>query len=193
MSLVSRVQGILLAPRKEWSVIDNESATPASLYSGYVVPLAAIPAIAGFIGSSIFGYNLLGSTIRISVAAGIEGALVRYIMSLIGVYVLALIIDALAPNFGGTKNPIQALKVSAYSHTASWVAGIFAIIPGLGVLGILGLYSLYLLFVGLPVLMKAPEDKSLGYTAVVILCAIVLFAIVAAITSRFVGYGMMQP
>jgi hypothetical protein len=186
MSLIDRVKGILLTPQKEWPIIDAEPATTASLYSGYIAPLAAIPAIAGFIGLSLLGYNLLGSTFRTPIGSGITGMVLRYVLSLAGIYVLALIIDALAPNFGGTKNPTQALKVAAYSATASWVAGIFLILPALGVLGLLGLYSVYLLYLGLPVLMKVPADKSLGYTAIVIICAIVVWVIIGAIASRVV-------
>lgn len=184
MSLMDRVKGILLAPSKEWPVIEAETATTASIYSGYIVPLAAIPAIAGFIGMSIFGVAALGVSIRVPIGTGIAGAVVRYVLSLVAVYVLALIIDALAPTFGGTKNMTQALKVAAYSSTAAWVAGIFMILPAISILGILGLYSLYLLYLGLPALMKAPQDKAMGYTVVVIICAVVLFFIVGAITGR---------
>ena len=196
MNLVDRVKGILLTPRKEWPVIEAESATTTSIYSKYVIPLAAIPAIAGFIGTSLIGVGIMGASIRVPISTGITGAVVRYVLSLVTVYVLALIIDALAPSFGGTKSPIQALKVAAYASTASWVAGIFLVLPGLSLLGLLGLYSLYLLFLGLPVLMKAPQDKSLAYTLVVIVGAIVLFVVVGAIVNRFVvarPWGLPSP
>jgi hypothetical protein len=104
-----------------------------------------------------------------------------FVLSLVAVYVIGLIIDALAPTFGGTRNPIQALKVAAYSSTASWLAGVFALLPGLRVLQILGLYSLYLLYLGLPVLMKAPQDKAVGYTAVVVIAAIVVTMLVGMV------------
>jgi hypothetical protein len=185
MSLVDRVKGILLTPRTEWPVIEGEPATTGSIYSGYVIPLAAIPAIAGFIGMSLFGVSAVGMSIRVPISAGITSAVVRYVLSLVGVYVLALIIDALAPSFGGTKSPIQALKVAAYSSTASWVAGIFMLVPALSILGLLGLYSLYLLYLGLPVLMKSPKEKATGYTVVVVVCAIVLFYVIGVIADRF--------
>jgi hypothetical protein len=103
------------------------------------------------------------------------------------VYVLALIIDALAPNFGGVSNQVQALKVAAYSSTASWVAGIFGLIPPLSWLGVLGLYSLYLLYLGLPILMKSPPDKAAGYTGVVIIAAIVLFLVIGLVAGTFMA------
>lgn len=191
MDLVSRVKGILLTPKAEWAKIDGESATVGSLYASYIIPLAAIPPICTFIGFSLVGYNVLGISGRWPVSLGLESALVRYILSLVSTYVLALIIDALAPNFGGQKNQIQALKIAAYSSTAAWIAGIFALLPALAILGILGLYSLYLMFLGLPILMKSPDDKAAGYAIVVVVCAIVLYVVIGAITSRvFVYPGM---
>jgi hypothetical protein len=190
MNLVERVKGILLQPRREWAVIDTEPTSTARLYTEYVIPLAAIPAVAGFIGGSIIGYGLLGATYRVPIVRGLTGAVLQYVGSLVAVYVLALIVDALAPNFGGTRNQLQALKLAAYSSTASWLAGIFLLLPGLRSLSILGLYSLVLLYLGLPVMMKSPPEKSLGYTVVAIIAAIILFAVLGTITSRMTGVGM---
>ena len=192
MALADRVKKILLNPKEEWQVIDQEPATVAGLYSGYIVPLAAIGPIAQAIGSSVFGISMpfMAATYRTPIGTAITGAIVGYVLTLVGVYVLALIIDALAPTFNGQKNQVQALKVAAYSSTASWVAGVFALVPGLRILTILGLYSLYLLYTGLPVLMKAPQDKAMGYTAVVIVAAIVLFMLVAIVAGGIVGRAM---
>jgi len=192
MGLVDRVKAILITPQKEWPAIEAESATPASLYTGYIIPLAAIPAVAGFVGMSVFGLRVLGMSVRVPVSRGLTNAVVVYILALAGVFVLALIIDALAPSFGGQKSQIQALKLAAYSSTASWLAGIFLIIPSLSILSIVGLYSLYLLYLGLPVMMKSPPDKSVAYTVVVILVAIVLYAVFGVISSQVSGYGPMM-
>jgi hypothetical protein len=188
MNLVDRVKRILLSPGPEWEVIDGEQTTPAAIYTGYIMPLAAIGPIAQLIGHSVFGITVpFMGTYRIPFGSALIGAILSYILTLVGTYVLALIIDALAPTFNGQRNQMQALKLAAYSSTAAWLAGIFALIPWLGFLGILGLYSLYLLYLGLPVLMKTPREKVLPYTAVVVLAAIVLFMIVGMIAGRFIG------
>ena len=188
MALMDRVKNILLTPRTEWEVIDAEPATVADLYKGYILPLAAIGPVAQAIGSSVFGYTVpfIGSY-RTPPGAAITGAVVTYFLTLCGVYVLALIIDALAPTFDGTKNQLQALKLAAYSSTASWVAGIFTLIPGLSFLYILGVYNLYLLYLGLPVLMKSPKEKALGYTVVIIIAGIVLFMAIGLGAGMFVA------
>jgi hypothetical protein len=128
--------------------------------------------------------------------SAITSAIVTYVMALAMPYLLALIIDALAPTFNGQRSQIQALKVAAYSSTAAWVAGIFALIPGLRFLTILGVYSLFLLYLGLPVLMKSPKEKAIGYTVVVILAAIVLSILIGVVSSMFLrvpGIGMTMP
>jgi Yip1 domain len=187
MNFVDRVKRILLSPQQEWEVIDGETTTPSALYTGYIMPLAVIGPIANVIGYSVFGIRIGGTVYRTPIGSAITSAVVTYVLTLVGVYVVSLIINGLAPTFGGTKSPIQALKVAAYSSTAAWVAGIFAIMPGLRMLGILGLYSLYLLYLGLPVLMKAAKDRAVGYTVLVVVVEIVLFFVVGMVGMQFGG------
>lgn len=189
-SIIDRAKTIILTPKETWPVIDPEPATIGGLYTGYAMILAAIPALAGLFGGLIFGYGALGFSYRPSAGAAIGMALTQYLLSLISVAVVALIIDWLAPRFGGVSNRVQAFKVSVYSATAAWLAGIFALIPALSVLGLLGLYSLYLLYTGLPLLMKAPAEKAMGYTVVTIIAAIVISLATTAVVApigRMIG------
>jgi hypothetical protein len=191
-SLVQRIQNILLKPKAEWEVIDGEPATIQSLFLNYACVLAAIPAIALIIGG-LFPICVLGVCYSRSPISVVLGGVVYYVASLAGTYVIGMIINMLAPNFGGQQNQIQAMKVAVYSFTASWLAGIFSIWPPLALLGILGFYSFYLLFVGLPPLMKSPADKSLGYTIVSILLGIVVFLVIGIIASVVEGIGEAVP
>jgi hypothetical protein len=192
MNLVERAKRLLLTPRPEWEAIDAETTTTGDLYTQYIIPLAAIGPIARVIGFSLIGMHVPFSnvTYRTPIGRALVGALVSYILALVGVYVLGVIIDMLAPSFGGTTNRMQALKVAAYSSTAAWLAAVFAIVPGLSILGILGLYSIYLLYVGLPILMKSPAEKAGSYTVVVILVAIVLFMLIGVVGTRVMMGGM---
>jgi hypothetical protein len=194
--IVDRIKNILLSPKPEWDRIDAEPMTEKGIFTGWVLPLAAIGPVASFIGGQVFGYGGYGVVFKPSLLGSLGFAIVCYVLAVIGVWVLAKIVDWLAPNFGGTRNPVSALKVVAFSYTASFVGGIFGLVPMLGILGVLfGLYSLYLLYLGLPRLMKAHQDKALGYTVVTILCAIVLYIVIGTIataaTARFMGPAML--
>ena len=49
-AIIKRVIGIITKPNSEWVTIKNESTTIADMFTKYVLILAAIPAIAGFLG-----------------------------------------------------------------------------------------------------------------------------------------------
>lgn len=190
MNLVERVQAILLKPKDTWPVIESETGDIPSIYKNYLVYLAAIPALATFIGLSLIGVGGFGFSFRVPILTGLVNLVVGYALSLAMVYVLALIADALAPTFGGQKNMLNAFKLVAYGATAGMVGGIFGLLPALSMLGLLaGLYSIYLLYTGIPVLMKAPQEKAAGYTAVLVVCGIVAGMIMGAVSAMFSGGG----
>ena len=151
--LIERVKNILVKPKAEWPVIAAEPATVADLYKNYIVILAAIPAVFGFIKSSLIGISMpMIGTFRVPIGTGLVQAVIQYALALGLTYVMALIIDALAPTFGGQKNQVQALKTAAYSYTASWVASVAQIVPWVGFLAVIagGIYGIYLMYLGLP-------------------------------------------
>jgi hypothetical protein len=193
--LVDRVTAILLRPKLEWPVIAAEAETVGSLYSRYIFIMAAIPAVMSFIKMSVIGIGLpFMGTMRLGVGVGLTGLVTNYVLSLVGVFLVALLVDALAPSFGGQKNRVQALKTVAYAYTASWVASIGQIIPGLWILIMLAglVYGIYLLYVGLPVTMKCPPDKAAGYTAVTIIVALILSWAIGMLVGAATGFGGMM-
>ncbi|MBO9543162.1 Yip1 family protein [Caulobacter sp.] len=186
--LVARVKAILISPATEWERIEREPASIGGLFTGYVCILAAIPAVAGLIGGQVFGIGVPGLSFKPGLGAAISLAVVGYVGSLIMTAVLGLVIDGLAPSFGAEKNRVQAFKVAAYSGTAGWVAGVFQILPMLGIVALLGsLYGCYLLYLGLPRVMKAPPEKATGYAVVTIIVAIVVAFVIGVITTAISG------
>ncbi len=183
MNLIGRVKGLLLQPKEEWQVIDKENVDVADLYKSYIAPLSAIGPVCSLIGMSVVGTSLSGmGTVRVSFGSALVQSVIIFGLMLGGVYVIALIIDALAPTFGAQRSKSQALKLAAYASTASWLGGVFTLFPPLSVLSMLAaLYSLYLFYLGLPILMRVPEDRIIGYTAVVVLSTIVLFIVIDAV------------
>ena len=192
MSLIERVQSILLKPKQTWPVIAEEGGDTASVFTGYVMILAAIPAICGFIGLSLIGVGGFGVSYRVPILTGVVQMIVSYLLSLAMVFVLALIVNGLAPTFAGTKDSLRAMKLVAYGCTAIWISGIFSLLPMIAILGVLlGLYSIYLIYTGIAVMMRCPPEKAGAYTAVVIVCGIVVGIVIAAIVSLLgPGRGM---
>lgn len=194
MNLFERAKNILITPKTEWEVIKNEQTTVSDLFTKYVLILALIPAIAAFIGYSVVGVSFgpFGS-FKMPIGRGLLYLVLYYGMSVGAVYLLAFIVDALAPSFGSKKDMLASLKVVAFSYTAAWVAGIFQILPMLGILSALGsLYALFLMYLGLKIVKETPEDKLVGYFIVVIIVAIVVYFIMGMIVSAIAFGGMMM-
>ena len=180
-ALIARVQGLLLDPQREWAKIDRESGEPAHLFLNYVAILALIPALAEFIGASIIGVTVSVGTFRVPVLAGLLNVVISYLFSFVLVYVVALVIDALAPTFGTARHFPSALKLSVYSFTPAWLAGIFLLLPGLSFLTIAGLYGFYLLLVGLPIVLRTPRARALAYAASVTVASLVVTFLLALV------------
>jgi hypothetical protein len=192
MNLVERAKNILLTPAKEWEVIKGENLTIVDMFTKYAMILAAIPAIAGFIGYSVIGISYGFGTFRVPIGTSLVWAILQYILSLGGVFLIAFIMDALAPTFGGTKNLTDAVKIVVFSYTATWVAGIFNIIPSLGILvGLASLYSLFLMYMGMQKIKDVPKDKMVGYFVVTIIAAIVVYFVIGIIVGA-VAFGSMS-
>lgn len=194
MNIVARVQGIILKPAEEWQKIKAESTSVGELYKSYILILAAIPAVAQFIGSMLIGASVpVRGVVRASFSWALGRAVVSYIFSLAMVYVLALIIKALAPNFSSQPDLVGAMKLAAYSMTPYFVAGILYIIPFLSWLVLLaGLYGLYVLYLGFKGgLMGTPPDKVMGYFILTLVVEIVLGVMVSLIMGGIFSAGAL--
>jgi hypothetical protein len=193
--IIERIKNILLTPKTEWPVIAPESTTIAQLYTGYVMPLSGLSALMSFVRMSVIGVGIpFGGTFRTPLLNGLTIALVSFGFSLLGLFLVGLIINALAPTFAGERNQRQAMKTAAYAFTPAWAGSVFAVLGGFGALLqlIAGIYGIYLLYLGLPPLMKSAREKATGYTVAVVVCTIllgVLFGLLSSATGRFGGYG----
>lgn len=186
-TLVERAKAIIMKPVETWQTIATEPATPGDLIVRYAAPLIAIGPLAGFIGGQLFGFGLFGVSYKPGLVAGLTSAIIQFVLGIVGVIVLAMIADWLAPKFEGKADRTSAFKLAVYGGTAGWLAGIFSLIPMLGILGLLGLYSIYLLYTGATPMMKVPQEKAVGYTAVTIIAAAVLYFVVGVIGTAVTG------
>jgi hypothetical protein len=186
MDIVARAKNILLSPNREWPVIAAEPTTVGALYTGYIMPMSAIPLVCSLIGLSLF----LGA---IGFGVGIVAALVSWVLGLVGIYIVALVAGWLGPKFDGSGDFLAALKLIAYSHTATWVGGIFLLIPFLGILSaLISLYGLYLLYSGVTPVIGVPKERAVVYTVALVVSVVVVFLLVSFIVRVLLGLSILS-
>ena len=172
MNAVARVKAILIDPAAAWRGFEKDIGDPAYLLGRYVAVLALIPALSSFVGATLIGVVAPSGTIlRTDLIGGLFGAIFSYAASCAIVVLLGLIIDLLAPRFGGRRNFEDAFKLAVYSFTPLWLAGMFLLLPGLRFLLLTGVYGIYLFWLGAPRLAKVPEQQAANFTLVIVICA----------------------
>ncbi len=180
LELITRARAILTAPQVEWPAVEAESDD--NLAVRYAAILSLIPALARFAGGWLVG----GHT---PILPALFGAVVAYALSFGMVLAVALAVDLLAPRFDSRRGYGNALRLTAYSFTPVWLAGIFLLVPGASFLVVLGLYGIYLMWTGIPVLMRTPGKRTVPYAAAIAGCA-VAFDIAARLVLAVVSGAM---
>ena len=171
MNALARSRAILVDPAAAWRGIEKNVGDPAYLLSRYVAVLALIPALSSFVGATLVGVvTPSGAILRANLIDGLFGAVFSYAASCAIVLLLGLIIDLLAPLFGGRRDFEEAFKLAVYSFTPLWLAGIFLLLPGLRFLLLTGIYGIYLFWLGAPRLTKMPEQQAANFTLVIVVC-----------------------
>ncbi len=197
MDLIERARGMVLNPEATWVTVEQEATDWQKLFVPYLTTLALIPAVATFIAWSVLGFGSFGVFVRLPMASGLGLMVSQYAMTLIMVFAWGWFIAMLAPSFGGQASLINGLKLSVYASTPAMLAGVFGAMPGLSFLTLVGgVYALYLVYLGLPVLMKNPREKSLTYLAVAAITGIVGSLMLSMLSPLFVPspmLGMHEP
>lgn len=178
-----RVWTILSTPKAEWVRIAAAPMSVRSVMLGWVMPLAAIGPIAKLIGSQLLRYMGDGMHLPDPFTSALTEAVTGYALTLLAVYVAALVVNGLAVTFRGKRDFVQALKLAAYGATPVYLVAVFEVWPPLRWFEIGGLYSLYLIFAGLPIMMHVPRKRALVYTVVTMLTGIGLAILQALIVS----------
>ncbi len=191
--IIERCKALILKPAEEFTKIKGEELSVASMFKDYALILCAITPIASFIGFTLIGVSFGLGTFRYPVHHALSYAIVTYLLSLAGIYLVAVVIDTLAPNFGSSKNLTDSFKIALFSYTPALIAGVFMIIPALSILTMLvGLYSLYLLYLGIKIIKEPPADKALAYTIISCVVLIVIYWLIGFIAGRLV-YSSIAP
>jgi hypothetical protein len=182
--LIARIKNMLLTPKTEWPVVERETTSIGQLYVSFVTPVAAFAAIVSFLHVSVVGIHIpFGGVLREPITSGLMSLALTLVGAFIGLFIVGLVINALAPTFGGVRDLRQALKTAAYAFIPAWVSVVFGLLPSLGTLLqlIAYCYGIYLLYLGLPIVMHGRPEKAAGYTASVVVCTILLGFVLGAV------------
>ena len=185
--ILNHLWGIYTHPKEEWQTIDKRHESYFYALSHSML-IALIPAGMAYYASAYLGWDIgaggTADTIKLTQESAMLMAIAMYFGLIIGVVVLAVIINELAKSFDSFPTYTQSLELAAYTATPLFMAGFSAFYPELWFImcmGLVGLsYSVYLLYSGVPIMLHIPEEKGFIYSSSVVTCGLVLLVILMA-------------
>jgi hypothetical protein len=176
MNFIDRVVYMILSPKMEWEVIASEEPDEDAIFMRFALPLIIASAAITSIGHAVFWTNGAYGTDAL-IKRGVYYGLQTVLIGAGGVWLAAALLNELAKKFGAEKNMGRSMQLITYAMIPMMLGGLAMIYPPVGIIGLLfGLYGLYLLYLGLPQMMKAPQDNIILYRAISIVMVLLVFA-----------------
>jgi hypothetical protein len=177
---------LLFQPRRAWSKIADRSV--GNLFTALLYPLlfAVLPALAWYIGSTHTGWQIGSSdAIRLTRASALPIVVLFYLAMVGAVIGIGCMIHWMAQTYGAASSIAKGIAIAGFTATPLFVAGAVGFYPQLAldlVIGLVALcYAIYLLYMGVPIVMKIPEERGFLFaSAVIAVCLVALIAIMGA-------------
>jgi len=184
--MLGHVLGLLTNPQREWKAIRKERCTISHCYYSHVLILAAIPAIAGFIGTTYVGWSVAREAHKLTFQSALQISLLFYLTMLVAVFTVGKLIHWMGQTYGARQSLAQSVSLAAFTATPLFLFGIMLVYPLLWLILLLGLpvlaYSVYLLYTGVPVMMGISRERGFLFASAVMAVGLVMLVGVLAAT-----------
>jgi Yip1 domain len=184
--ILSHVWGLFAHPEEEWKTIRKENCTIGKCYCSHVLLLAAIPPLAGYIGTTQVGWQVASREVhRLTPDSALWIAVLSYFTILVAVFSIGKMIHWMGQTYGAKQTLSQCIALAAYTATPLFLMGVMLLYPVLWLNLLLGLpvlaYTVYLLYTGVPIVMGIPAERGFLFsTAVLAVGLVALVAVLAA-------------
>lgn len=192
---LKHVWGILSEPRAAWERIRDEEWSIPGLYLSVIVPLALLSPVAGFIGTTTFGWQIgAGAPLKLTEASAGQISIVYFGAILVTVFVIGALIYWMSETYGARQPLTKCVAIAAYTAVPLFLVGVFQIYPVLWINFLIGLpalaYAVYLLYLGVPIVMNISTERGFLFSSAVL--AVGLVALVGLLASTVVlwSYGL---
>jgi hypothetical protein len=192
--IVSHIFGILLHPKQEWERIRDADHSVFESFFPHTIILAAIPPIAGYIGTTRYGWNIsVGEPIKLTPDSAMVIAVLYYFAMLVAVFTIGKTIHWMSRTYGANPTLGRSMSLAAYTATPLFLIGILEIYPVLWLNFIIGLpvlgYSVYLLYTGVPIVLGLSEEKGFLLSSAILAFGLISLVALLAVTAFLWGTG----
>jgi Yip1 domain len=185
--ILSHVWGFFAHPEAEWKSIRKEKCTIGRCYFSHVLLLAAIPPIAGYIGTTRVGWHILTAEVHtLTPRSALWIAILSYLTILVAVFTIGKMIHWMGQTYGTKQSLSQCIALAAYTATPLFLIGVMLLYPVLWLNLLIGLvalaYTVYLLYLGVPIVMGVTKERGFLFSSAVLAVGLVALVAVLAAT-----------
>lgn len=185
--ILNHVWGLLTDPEREWKAVRKEHTGILRCYLSHVLLLAAIPAIAGYVGTTRVGWQVVAREVHtLTPDSALSMAIASYVTMLFAVFFVGQMIHWMEKTYGGKADLGMSVALAAHTATPLFLIGVTLAYPLLWLNMLLGLpalaYSVYLLYTGVPIMTSIPKERGFLFASAVLAVGLVMFVGILAAT-----------
>jgi hypothetical protein len=172
--------GLLFQPSQEWkNVADLPDATLRTLV---LLPciLALIPAVAWYYGTTQVGWTVgSGDPVKLTAESARAIIILFYFAMVTAVAIIGYFIHWMSDTYGADSSFAKGIVIAGLTATPLFLAGATGFYPVLWLDMLIGVvavcWAVYLLYLGIPIVMKIPEERGFLFSSAVIAICLVMF------------------
>jgi len=180
-SIMQQVIKLLYQPGKAWREVADLSAPAQARLIVVPCVLALMPAVAWYYGASQVGWTVGASqdSVRLTSASALQISLLFYAAMVVATGAIGYFIHWMSATYGAESSLVKGLVIAGLTATPLFWAGLVGFYPllwldllvGVAALG----WSVYLLYLGIPIVMKIPEERGFLFSSAIIAIGSVIF------------------
>ena len=178
--------GMLFRPQATWSALALESDSKIKSRLLLILLMAAIPPLGFYYGTTQVGWHSGGELTKISAASAIPLMVLFYLALVASVVVIGLMTHWMSKTYNAQSFPIKGMVLIGMANTPIFLAGLLAFYPvwwfDIFIATAACCYTIRLLYLGVPKLMKVPEDLGMLYASALFAVALVYAVVVLGAT-----------
>jgi len=181
--MISNIIGLLIWPKSQWQSIAEKGQFGLGGAMFYILLLASIPALAWYYGATQVGWTVGdGDVIKLTQQSGQILISLFYLTMVVSLCAIGYSIHWMASTYGADSSTSKGIAIAGFTATPLFIAGVVGFIPIFWLALLIAIaavsYAVYLLYLGIPIVMKIPEERGFLFaSAVVAVCMVILMVI----------------
>ena len=190
------IKPLLSSPADGWLVIKKANLSVRDVYIRYVIPLALITPICGFIGATQIGWPVAGADkLFMTSDSAFRIAVLSFIAILVAIMMIGKLVQWMGQTYEAQQPLSRCVNLAAFCISPLLMIGVATLYPPLWFIYLLGLpalgYSVFLLYTGVPIMMDISRDRGFLFASAILTVGLIaLVGLLAVMVSMWsFGFG----